>query len=156
MSRSWNRMGVLSCRAFQVQTKPAFFFFFFNPNSHLLPRADPADIDHAGGCPGPESGRDAECCTEYGFCHPRVSLHNDLTRYERCLRGNWELMTSVTLRHVLTSKVVSTEYLRQSTTLPATGGCASRLIRIYCTDQQARWRTQQCAARKRSPDTITC
>ena len=101
-------MGVLSCRALQVQTKPAFFFLLFKPNSHLLPRADPADIDHAGGCPEPESGRDAECCTEYGFCHPRVSLHNDLTRYERYLRGNWELMTSVTLRHVLTSKVPST------------------------------------------------
>ena len=81
-------MGLLSCRAFQVHpnllSSP---FSFFNPNSHLLPRADPADIDHAGGCPGPESGRDAECCTEYGFCHPRVSLHNDLIRCERYLRG---------------------------------------------------------------------
>ena len=75
-------MGLLSCRALQVQTKPAFFFFFFKTNSHLIPRADPADIDHAGGCPGPESGRDAECCTEYGFCHPRVSLHNERGTFE--------------------------------------------------------------------------
>ena len=31
-------------------------------------RADPADIDHNNGCPGY-----AECCTEYGYCHPKVS-----------------------------------------------------------------------------------
>ena len=72
----------------------------------LFIRADPADIDHAGGCPGPESGRDAECCTEYGFCHPRV----------------------------------------RPTSHPS----------IYCTDQQGSGRTQQCAARKKPPDTISC
>ena len=27
-------MGLLSCRALQVQTKPAFFFFLFKTNSH--------------------------------------------------------------------------------------------------------------------------
>ena len=26
------------------------------------------DIDHVGGCP-----RYAECCTEFGYCHPLVS-----------------------------------------------------------------------------------
>ena len=31
-------------------------------------RADPADIDHKSGCPA-----FAECCTEYGYCHPKVS-----------------------------------------------------------------------------------
>ena len=25
------------------------------------------DLDHVGGCP-----RYAQCCTEYGYCHPRV------------------------------------------------------------------------------------
>ena len=25
------------------------------------------DLDHVGGCP-----RYAECCTEFGYCHPRV------------------------------------------------------------------------------------
>ena len=31
------------------------------------------DLDHVGGCP-----RHAECCTEYGYCHPRVGsdLHS--------------------------------------------------------------------------------
>ena len=31
-------------------------------------RAPIDDIDHTEGCPAW-----AECCTEYGFCHPRVS-----------------------------------------------------------------------------------
>ena len=35
-------------------------------------RADESEIDHMGGCPS-----FAECCTEYGYCHPRVCL--DLT-----------------------------------------------------------------------------
>ena len=50
-------MGLLPSGSLQVPTRP-----FLPPK--LLFRADPADIDHAGGCPGPESGRDAECCTE--------------------------------------------------------------------------------------------
>ena len=31
-------------------------------------RAEEADIDHKSGCPSY-----AECCTEYGYCHPKVS-----------------------------------------------------------------------------------
>ena len=31
------------------------------------------DLDHVGGCP-----RYAECCTEYGYCHPRVGASHQL------------------------------------------------------------------------------
>ena len=30
-------------------------------------RAESAEIDHMSGCP-----QHAECCTEYGYCHPKV------------------------------------------------------------------------------------
>ena len=37
-------------------------------------RAASEDIDHAEGCPAW-----SECCTEYGFCHPRVSIYDRKT-----------------------------------------------------------------------------
>ena len=36
-------------------------------------RTPEEELDHVGGCPGW-----AECCTEYGYCHPKVFfLHDD-------------------------------------------------------------------------------
>ena len=32
-------------------------------------RAAEADLDHKSGCP-----EFAECCTEYGYCHPKVIM----------------------------------------------------------------------------------
>ena len=40
----------------------------FNHNQ----RTPEEELDHIGGCPGW-----AECCTEYGYCHPKVFLDHD-------------------------------------------------------------------------------
>ena len=40
----------------------------FQSINQLVLRADAADIDHKSGCP-----QWSECCTEYGYCHPKVS-----------------------------------------------------------------------------------
>ena len=39
----------------------------FQSINQLVLRADAADIDHKSGCP-----QWSECCTEYGYCHPKV------------------------------------------------------------------------------------
>ena len=41
----------------------------FQSINQLVLRADAADIDHKSGCP-----QWSECCTEYGYCHPKVSF----------------------------------------------------------------------------------
>jgi len=53
-------------------------------------RAEEADIDHAGGCPA-----FAECCTEYGYCHPKASW--DLGAFRDC---NGESNGQVTGPHI--------------------------------------------------------
>ena len=36
----------------------------------LTKRTPSEELDHVDGCPGW-----AECCTEYGYCHPKVFSH---------------------------------------------------------------------------------
>ena len=43
-------------------------------------RADPAEIDHKAGCP-----QWSECCTEYGYCHPKVTTVVRVLHRERIL-----------------------------------------------------------------------
>ena len=51
-------------------------------------RAAPSDIEHRDGCP-----QYAECCTEYGYCHPRVSRHSDIEHGDGCPPHYAELCT---------------------------------------------------------------
>ena len=59
MSWTKNQIGILSVGIYSHH-------HFYDGHYHYY-RTPEEELDHADGCPAW-----AECCTEYGFCHPKV------------------------------------------------------------------------------------